>query len=516
MDQFTQRHGELTMGKLEGFDRVVFRGTLRRLNYRRALGNFLWQRQILYKDFVAFAEEGTKRLADHAQQMAAAAGRPYRYLACSSLRKEDLVARILQEDAVAEGLICVLACVEPCRSDSVYRNRHTRKLELCFSTRKCRFFYFYYLHPELGLLHVRLQSWLPWDVQVCLNGRSYLQRQLDREGIGYQKADNCFPWIDDLPRAQVLLEGLTERPWGPTLDGLVAPLLEPLREPGAALAGLEGYYWTVYQSEYATDVMFHAAADLAGVYGNLCRHAIECFHSPDVLRFLGHKPQSLGQRELTSDLQRRVEGVRVKHRFGANSLKMYDKQGSVLRIETTINDPSVFRVYRRPESRPEGPLRWRPMRKGIADIARRVQFSRAANARYLEALAAVNIRQPAQELLDAVSRPVRAAGQSVRGLRPVSPEDAAFFAAVLRGEHLPHGLSSADVQSHLFTTPARTGAERLRRSRYVGHQLRLLRRHGLLQKVPKRRLYQITPKGHQLMSLATILRQANAKTLLAA
>jgi len=90
-----------------------------------------------------------------------------------------------------------------------------------------------------------------------------------------------------------------------------------------------------------------AAAALAAVYPTLCRHAIEHLHSPDVLRCLGR--QHAGKQQVTSDLKRRVEGLRVKHHVGANSIKMYDKQQRVLRIETTLNDPSKFRVWRRAE-----------------------------------------------------------------------------------------------------------------------------------------------------------------------
>jgi len=288
MNEFIRRHEALTIGMLEGFDRVLFRGTLRSINYRNGLSGFLWRRRIPWKDFGDWAHRATERLAAHARQVAQDAGRPYQYVSSAAVRKEDLVAEIVRRDGVREGLVCVLACVEPCLSADVNRNRAIRKLELVYRMRKCRFFYFYYVHPDLGLLHVRLQSWLPFDVQVCLNGRSYLQRQLDDLGIAYRKADNCFLEIADLPHAQRILDELISRDWGRTLDGLVGPLLKPLREKGEALQGVEGYYWTIRQSEFATDVMFRDAAALGQIYPDLCRHAIERFSCADVLRFLGH------------------------------------------------------------------------------------------------------------------------------------------------------------------------------------------------------------------------------------
>jgi hypothetical protein len=215
------------------------------------------------------------------------------------LRKEDHVAAIIKKDTLSDGLVCVLACVESCMAPEVHKNCQTHKLELRFTQRKCRFFYFYFLHPQFGLMHVRLQSWLPFEVQVCINGRSYLQRPMDRQNIGYSKADNCFLRIDDLPKAQQLMDALTSLNWHETFEAVVAPLLEPLRAPGGPLED-SSYYWTIRQSEYATDIMFRDKAALREVYPHLCQHAIRCFGSRDIMRFLGHKPQSVANREIFS------------------------------------------------------------------------------------------------------------------------------------------------------------------------------------------------------------------------
>jgi hypothetical protein len=512
--QFIQRHQQGILGVLEGFDRILFRGTLRSISYSTGLDKFLGAQRVLLKDFKAFAQGCTDRLAAHAQALAEAAGRPYHYLPSAALRKEQIAADIARRDGLTQGLVCVLACVEPCRSFELRRDRQRRRLELRVAPRKCRFFYFYYLDADFGLMHVRVASWLPFEVQVCLNGREYLARQLDREGIGYEKADNCFLAVDDLPRAQALLDKLQRLHWAPRLRRWVAPLLRPLLGRGGPLAHVHGYYWTIRQSEYASDVMFRDAATLGELYPRLCRHAMEALHSPEVLRFLGQK--SAGRREISTDLRRRIEGVRVKHRVGDNSIKMYDKQGSVLRVETTINDPHMFRCLRRAQDDPASPLQWRKLRKAVADTARRVRVSRDANQRYLAALAVVDQPTAIHRVLDPISRPVRKAGDRSRGLRPVDPQEAALFAAVLRGEHLLRGFRNADIQAHWFRRAARDELERQRRSAQVGHRLRLLRRHGLIHKVGRQRLYRITPKGHQVMSLALALREANAAHLKAA
>jgi hypothetical protein len=514
MNDFSTRHQDRIIGVLEGWDRIVFRGSLRQLSYVEGLGSYLRYRKVLLKDFGSFCQRVTAQVERRAKRIAQAAGRPYKYIPSAKLRKEDLVTRMIDQDGLTEGLVCVLACVEPCQSFEIYRNADTQHLELVGRQRKCRFFYFYYLHRELGLLHVRVQSWLPLDVQVCLNGRGYLQRRLDQAGIGYEKVDNTFVHIADVTRAQVMLNDLTRRHWARTLTALVRPLVGALLQDGGLLAGTAGYYWTVRQSEYATDVMFRDAAALKEVYPALCRHAMERFKAPDVLRFLAQK--SCGRREVTSDYQRRIEGVRVKHRVGANSLKMYDKAGTVLRIETTVNDAGMFQVFRRAQGQPDSALTWRKMRKAVADLSRRQEVSRQANHRYLDALAVVGVPAPVQAVLDPISRAKTCQGQRVRALRPVSPEDAAFFAAVLRGEHLLAGFTNRQLQAILFPRPARAVADQRHRSAQVSHRLRLLRRHGLIEKIPKRRRYRVTAAGQRTMTLALAVRQSDSILLLAA
>jgi hypothetical protein len=512
MEQFIARHKDVVIGALEGLDRVLFRGSLTMVSHVGGLHCYLNARGVFLKGFRSWSESCTDRLIAHAQKVAQAAGRPQQYVASPSASKEDIALEIARRDGIGEGLVCVLSCVEPCQSFYLSKNRQKKKLELVAAKRRCKYLYFYYLDPEMGLLHVRLQSWVPFSVQVCLNGRSYLQRQLDKAGIRYTKRDNCFTAIADLPKAQEMMEALDYRDWSKTLNKLVAPL-QPLLAKGGALDDLF-YYWSVRESEYATDVMFRDAAGLEGVYPSLCRHAMERLDSPDILRFMGRTPTC--RQEVSSDLKRRVRGVRVKHRAGVNSIKMYDKQGSVLRIETTINDPGMFRVFRRAQGNQRSPLLWRPMRRGVVEMVARAKAGRDANHRYLQALAVVHQPTPSHRVLDPIGVGFRKDGQSYRGLRPTNQDDADLFAAVLRGEHLINGFTNADLRNAIFGSPPRDKALARRRSSRIGRQLRLLRRHGLIQKVGARRLYRITPKGHQAMSLALALREVDASTALAA
>jgi hypothetical protein len=513
MERFRERHASRILGVLSGFDRLLFRGTLRSICYVNGLDIFLSSHHVLYKNFGAFVEKLSARLKTHAQALAAQHGRPFEYLASAAESKEDRARAIMTRDAITKGLVCVLSCVEPCATFALRKDALTRHLHLMAAPRKCLHLYFYFVDRDFGLMHVRLQTWLPMTIQVCVNGREYLARQMDRAGIGYEQRDNCFVRIDDLPRAQALLDRLTTRRWPRFLNAL-ARRVNPWLAPTSGLS-LRDYYWTMRQSEYATDVLFTDAAALREVYPHLLRHALQHFHAEDVLRFLGRRTSSRFNGQVTSNTRRRSEGVRIKHWVEENSIKMYDKEGSVLRIETTINQTRRFRVRRWTTRKGQRRLGWLPLRQGVADLPRRVEISRAANQRYLQALAMVGLPQPVAQLLDPISRRVVRDGRPYRPLRPLTPSEAAVFRVVLNGAFHVQGFRNPDLRLALWPTSQRDPQERRRASGRATRWLRLLRAHGLIRKVSGTRYYRVSEQGHRLMTTALNLRETDLARLAA-
>jgi hypothetical protein len=507
MKRFLERHEGRITGTLSGFDRVLFRGTLRSIAHVKGLEVFLYSHHVLFKDFGAYAESLSQRIIEQAKLTASKLERPYQYLQSSKASKEELALQIRERDGIKQGLIAVFACVEPCQSFDLKRDKASKHLQLISKERKCLHLYFYYQDREFGLMHVRLQTWLPFTIQVCLNGREWLARQMERAGVTYTKRDNCFTYISDLKRAQQLMDRLTERNWGRFLDAL-AQRVNPWLHPRTGL-DVRSYYWSVRQGEYATDVMFHSAKKLAEIYPLLLRHAMFQFGSEEVMRFLQRRTNQRFAGEVSSDLQRRLEGIRVKHRVEENSIKMYDKQGSVLRIETTINNPRRFKVHRSGICRGKKVKKWLPMRKGIADIRRRVELSRAANARYLEALSVVGLETPSYRLLDQVNHVVKKVRRQYRALRPISPDDASLFQAILHGEHSLQGFRNRDLRKTLADCDSKNNSARISRL------LALLRAHKLIYKVFKTNYYRITRKGHQVMATALKFRQPDIALLAA-
>ena len=513
MERFLQRHAARISGVLSGFDRVLFRGTLRSLSYLEGMDKFLGSQHVLYKDFGAFAERLSQQIKDHAEAIARQEQRPHEYIESAKTSKEDRAREIMERDGIEEGLVCVLTCVEPCFSYSLRKDGQRRLLHLAARERKCLHVYFYFVDREFGLMHVRLQTWLPFPIQVCLNGREYLARQLDKAKIGYEKRDNCFTRIDNLPRAQALLDRLVTWRWPKYLTAL-ARRVNPLLLPKSGLR-LRGYYWTWRQGEYASDILFADEESLKAIYPRLVQHAVQHFGCRDLLRFLGRRVNRLFAGEVTTVYRERAEGVCVKHWVEENSLKMYDKQGSVLRIETTINNPRRFKVYRWATRHGRRCRAWLRMRKAVTDLPRLVEIAQAANQRYVEALADMEVPQPVHQILDPVSRRIICQGRAYRALRPVSAEEAKVFAHLLNGAFRLQGFRNADVRQLLVPHAHADAILHRQAAGRASRYLRLLRAHGLIRKIPRTHYYRVTSRGTRIMATALKLRETNMTNLAA-
>jgi hypothetical protein len=486
------------------------------------------------RDFGEHAESLSRRVVEGSLEEARRQEREIVYLPSSRVRKEDLARRIAAERGIAAGLICVLKTVEPCRSFAVVGNRQSQRLELRTRTRKCLHLYHYLIHPTFGFLHVRLQTWYPFTLQVCLNGREWLARQLDAAGIAYRREANCFTWVADVAAAQRLLDAQVTVPWESWLAQLV-PTVHPradelfLWDAARRVRRPLEYYWSAPQSEWATDVMFQGRAALAARYERWVRHGITAYGAGDVLRFLGRRVRSDGTPwgnfagDVSSDVRRREEGLRIKHRLGGNSLKMYDK-GSVLRVETTLPKPSDFRVFRRPEGQPRAKRSWRPLRQGVADLPRRAQLGQAANERLLEAQAAVEDTQPLRELVAPLTRRVQrrrrpardGARPEPRRYRPLNPwaaDDAQWLSAVSRPEFCQNGFRNRDLRTVLYSHATDDPMQVRRLSAVVTRRLALLRAHRLIRKVPHTHRYQLTAYGRQVITALLAAQQANTQQL---
>lgn len=336
MDRFIARFADKIIGTLSGVDRLVFRGHLRRILYAGGMTAFLNLRRVRFKDFRQFTLDTTGRLQQLADEAVRAQGRPVRYLESSKTDKEGVARQIARDDGVTQGLVALLTCVEPCRTVSLGRNDKTGVPELRSKLGQCLHFYYDTIDPVFGFMNARIQTWFPFNIQICINGREWLARQMDTAGLGYERRDNCFARLDDFTRAQRLMDQQLRRPWVPLLNR-VARTLNPLHKEicrGFPVA----YYWSVYQSEWASDIVFESAAALRSIYPGLVHHAITTFSSGDVMRFLGGKVHGNFRGEIVSDFSRRPEGIRVKHWVGKNSIKLYTMIARILEFPSRFSE----------------------------------------------------------------------------------------------------------------------------------------------------------------------------------
>jgi hypothetical protein len=422
-----------------------------------AIRSFLWSQGVPLTDFAAFAKATSGRIADAARALTAEAGRPvisFDHVKTHhrELHKEELAKSIAESDGVTEGIVCLISAVEPCLSFQVAKSAATHRLEISPRERRCLHHYLYLIDPEFGFMHIRIQGWIPYECQIYINGREWLARQLDRAGIGYVRHDNSLLAIDDLEAASKLCEHFAHRAWPRVLNAFARRMNPVLAEVTGA--GYGGYYWVLDQAEIATDVMFKTRPELLGVWPDLVRHAALNMSSDDVLGFLGRKLHPSLKAQVVTETKRRPEGWRVKHRLARNWVKVYDK-ASVLRVETTINNPREFRVLRVvTDEAGRRERRWCPMRKGVSDTWRNFRVGMAANRRYLEALAAAPLKGEGVAALDALCRPKTKQGRRYARFNPLEPADRALFKAVLRAS-TPFAVSAMPI-----SPPASTGDHR--------------------------------------------------------
>ncbi len=501
------------MGAIHGLDRIRFRGTLRCLANEVGIRVFLMSQKILLKHFTCWAKGITQNIRDHCAQQADLLGIKTNYLNRSGINKEEWARRVAMEQGLPAGPICNFSVLETCYAPQIKGNKAKKLLELKIVPSKCIHLYHYFDHPDYGFGHVRLQTWAPYNIFICLNGRHWLERQLQNAGIAYVKEGNCFPWIEDIAAAQHLLNQQLQSCWAKVLVGLVKQMCPRLDQ--ALLPVRPDYYWSADETEWASDIMFNSAGDLDGLYPSLLYHGIKTSDSASVMRYLGRRGGGLLPCEVQSDYRRRYEGLRIKHWKNNNSVKMYNKSGSILRIETTINNSRDFKVFRHPDDDTKRPASWQKMRKGVSDLHRRCKVSQQCNERYADALSAAQIQEKLKEVAAPSCNRVTKQGKKYRGLNPWQEEDGQLLMFLSQGEHALNGFRNRDLRLWLYPeSQKRPKAQQRKYSGRVTRRIKLLRVHGLVRKVARENRYVLTAKGQKFAHALKVAGDVGVKELM--
>lgn len=486
------RYKDEIEGVLGCFDRLVVTGTLTEVAHPEAMASVLRREGIRCFDIGQFAEPLRERVRDNALEQACLAGARVEYLARSKgVRKENIVAKVLADRGKHPGLVHVLSVMEACTTFKPWHDKTTGKTGVKMVPGKCATFYFYLMDPDLGLMYVRVPTWLPCRLQIYFNVHHWLAGKLLAEGIGYEMEDNAFVKIGDWKRAQELASGFSVQEWEKKFHALAArfaPVVEKFPR---------GYHWSVLQVEHSLDVVFKRREVLGPLYEEISRQAVLAVRVPDMARFWGkrYSPEA----EAQSDFKTLVEGTRIKHALGKQSIKMYDKGGRVLRIEATSNDITFFRHHRKVVSR-DGREEYKmaSLKKSIYSLSDVVEILGAACRRYLDFIGTLEDRTPARQNLDQISAPVRdPKDRSWRGFNLFLKEDQMVLLAILRGEFTLHGLSNKRLRALL---PEKNSSQ-------MARILKRLHLHKLIKRVGRTYRYYLTGLGRRLLVAAEKLHQ---------
>jgi hypothetical protein len=389
--------------------------------------------------------------------------------------------------------------VEACNTFKAVFDGQTGYPQIRTETSRCKHLYFYYDHEDYGFMSIRLQTWAPYEIQIALNGREWLKRLLDKSNSQYILDGNKFLDLEDYALAQQLLSSQLDTRWIDLLSGFTA---EAFPSMPALLGERMNYYWILWQSEWAKDYIFNSPQTLQNQMDHLLRHAFITGTGDRVLRYFGRPVKDNGQpnRNTDTDLCSRLKlwygGGRIKHWVFNNSLKCYNEQ-NVLRFECTINEPKKFKVFRTVSGDDSGEKKRLDMRKGIADINVRSQISSSCIKNFTEQVATLEDDSTVAEIISKVAKPVKSNGKRYRAL-DVTGKDLELLRAIADPKYNVDAITNKHLQAALNGTAWAKKLEGPKLAARISRQLRLLREHGLIKKLPKQHRYMLTAKGRLL------------------
>ena len=512
-----KRFASMIKGSITGFDRIVLKGIITPLMFAKGAMMFCQRNHILNKDYKSWMLAQTKDLVEAVDQYSKDnCGHGIEPISSWRIRKEELARNRQRAEAIDTGLIGVWSCMESGLSYRAHFCPATGFPQLRRYNTRCKQLYFYFDHADLGFMNIRLQTWFPYHIQICLNGREWLRRHLELQGIDFLSKGNKFLHIADYEAAQQLLNSQLDAQWADLLNAFV-PIAFPTMEQ--TLGTDLSYYWTMWQSEWATDLIFDSPSELNPIMNSLLNHAITNGTSTRILKYLdrpvtvGGNPDLRAKDAVSTRIMDFNDGIRIRHWVDHNSVKVYNEQ-NVLRIETTINDPSKFKVHRHKQGQPTSEPKTRlPLRKGVADIPLRAKVSQEANERFMKDLATLHDNTPVHQLLEDVTRPRKKAGKRIRALDPTG-KDRELLQAISDPAFRISGLTNKNLRQGLQGKQWAKGRTDKQLSARISRHLSLLRDHGIIKKLPKQHRYQLTEKGAKLTTALNALLAASTEQLI--
>ncbi len=492
MTLLTERYKDKIAGILTCYDRMVITGTLPQLCFAQGMTRYLYEHGIRIFDYANFAQPFREQLRHNAEALAKAHNIKIEFVRNHESRKEDIIKKILKRRGTAPGLVHILSAMESCISYQPWHNKQTGKTYLKPDMGRCLHYYFYFIDEDLGLCYVRVPTWCPFRLQIYFNGHNLLAAKLKKHGISFSWLDNAFDDIKDYEQAQKLSD-----------DFNVEELHEKLDQFAQQYCPVHAhfnqvYHWSVMTAEYATDIVFKEQSDLQAIYEELIRTAIHTVKPDNIATFLGRKLHPNYQGEVGNHYHVRIEGTRIKHSMDKVAIKMYDKFGKILRIETTVRDLSFFKHYRTVEhTNGTKSKKYAAMKKTIYSLAPLAELLVASNRRYLEFISAFDDHSSGRSHLERISQPIQKNNRNYQGFNFFDPDDLKLLLAIIRGEFNISGFQNKSLRCYLFD---KTSAQ-------ISRLIKRLRMHGLIRKAQNAYKYYLTKLGKKVIATALKIKE---------
>lgn len=490
--QFIDQYSKQISGVLHCYDRIIIQGTIPGICYAGGMTSYLYANKIRIFDYPQFAAPHRDEIRNNADQIASDNGIKIQFVRKKNVRKETIINDIIKERGNYPGLVHIISAMESCASYKPWHNKKTGKTYLKPDQGKCLHYYFYFIDEDLGLCYVRVPTWCPFRLQIYFNGHNVLNAAMKNNGIQSVVRDNAIMKADSFEAAQDLSDALDTACIHEKLDKfakLYCPVIKHFPM---------GYHWSIMQVEYATDIIFKRQKDLRLIYDNLTRTAIHSVKPENIATFLGKKLSPLYQDEMGNNFSTRIEGTCIKFRMGSTTIKMYDKHGIILRIETTTNDVSFFKHYREVEHR-DGTtsMKLTNMKKGLYSLGplRNILFN--ANKRFLKFLSDIVDPSVGIKKLEKVSKTVVQNDRSFKGFNFFSEDDLNILQTIISGAFTINGFQNKDLRQNLKNHS----------SSQISRILKRLHTHGLIKKVANTYKYYLTRFGSQVITMGLKLKE---------
>lgn len=406
-------------------------------------------------------------------------------------RKDDVAAHYRSRFAAADGVVFIGVAQE--RQFSFKATKHVtppRAVRFSFSrqTVAVNQYYFYVQDGEWGPAFIKVGSYLPYPVRVCLNGNEWLKQQLRKEAIPFDSLDNGFLWCADPDRLQQLADSLSAADVQAFFDHWLDCLPWPLT-PTDRAAGYR-HRLSIWQLEMSLTQVFTEPIYGRQFFEAVIRNNLD-LGRPDRVSLLF--PTRLNRRTPPPGLGYKTRVITygvapsLHVEFKHSHVKQYFKEQRALRTETTINDPLDFQRT-----------------KGLETLPHLRAVGRQINARLLETERVTDGAVPTPSFFERLQLPTLSpTGQRVSALRFGDPRAQALFGALCHFGHLPTGFRNGDLRPLVAALLGRTLASYSAGA--MTYDLRRLRLHGVIRRLPRTLRYTLTADGTRAALLYTTL-----------